>query len=470
MIEPKPDKRIWVLLIAQQKYDDSRITQLPHINKDSVLLRKQLSGWYRVPAGQFQLEMDGTKSELQQRVTSFLGRVPEDAILSVFYLGNGYRSAGQSILAARDIQFDKMASTGLNLRTFFDSLEACKAKQKFLFLDSAHSINRSVAGKDQALQPSSAAMAESLRRTPKRPISRTVTVITSCAANQKAFRGDDGNGLFAAVLADAFSGKADSDGDFNLTAKELIAYAQKEMTGRLKKRQQQTPLLFEPDNSPTRLSMEAQEAIRKVLAYLDDKPAAGLDVEFENAKAQAPDDPEPTLAYALVQLKRGKRFDSMRSFQKLVKRHPNCVLAYQGISYQYFQRKDYALGIRNVGLMVKQMQVKPDEALEPINRQLLVYAGILREYAAVVASPQRPERELAPIDAMVAAFGDSAQKAYESGRSRLNARLKSIDKQISNAKTQSNRSKFQRDRKQIATFVKIDYTSLRSHLQRVIIE
>ncbi len=257
----------WAVLVGIQKYDDATLPAPPTAAADARLLQETMIKRYGVPPDQALLLEDASLARLKEGIAGLLDRVTPEGKLVVYFAGHALRDdEGKVFLTPREFNPGKPAATGLALQWLVDRMEECKAKEKLLLLDACQASP----GADPQKEPSTAEMLQSLAAPAGMAALRTVTGIASCSEGQRGYTLSDGKeGLFAAALAEGFSGAADKNQDGRIEATELFAFVGDTMTASARSIQKaQTPKLFLADNRPPRLSEAARKAIRDLAALL----------------------------------------------------------------------------------------------------------------------------------------------------------------------------------------------------------
>jgi uncharacterized caspase-like protein len=158
--------------------------------------------------------MDETKAEITKVINKTVSLSRSDSQVLVFVKGHAYQTPDQNIyLAVKDTNRDNLAGTGLSLLTLVEPLENSSSTNKFLFLE----VCSDEAEQDLQNQPSSGEALKYLV-----PGTKSTTLIAACQSDQKSLEhADEGYGLFALCLAEAFQGSADINRDLRMTAEEL---------------------------------------------------------------------------------------------------------------------------------------------------------------------------------------------------------------------------------------------------------
>ncbi len=243
-------------------------------------------------------------------------------------------------------------------------------------------------------------------------VSRSVIVIGSCDTQRQAVLDDASkHGQFGMKLAQALDGSADADGDGQVSADELFRYLQEQLAV-----VEQSPVCFQPDTRPPRLTPAAAEAVRGLLAELSRiRPSQSLDANFSQAERLCDRQPDAQLAYALVKLKAGRTGESLDAFRAVLGSHPNALVAYHAATYQHLAKKEWVPAADLLARMLEQLAANPNVRGD-YRSQLLDFAGAARDFLAVV-DPAFNGREA--IDAAAQKLSPEQTAQYEAGARNL---------------------------------------------------
>jgi hypothetical protein len=455
------DPTRWAILIGIQDYDDASLGKLDYAVADATLLHDIVLKRYHVPQSQALLLADENQARLKQGITDLLGRIQPDHKLVVYFAGHALQEADKMVyLAPKEFSPAQAAATGVSLQWLVDVLEECKAKEKILLLDACNAGTGAAAAKE----PSSAEMFQSLKAPPGQAPLRTVTGIASCSPGE---RGQglpaQKHGLFAWVLSEGLSGKADRNSDNRLETTELYSFLEGEMAslaGSIQRKQ--SPKLFLPDNRPPRLSAEAKKAIQGLAVQMRQ---SGTDMSaarnlYDAAQAAAGTEIEPKLLFGLVLLKASRqKADATKHFESLKAEQPGLTLPSAALAWLRFEAGKYSSGVEElVELVGKISRQKSDQDLHGLAIQAIApWIGQLREFADTVDERHStPAQTLAKLDAAVGALGEAAVKLYEQGRDQTRAKLKELDTQIEAANA-ANQAKLRMYRRQIGSYAQFPF-------------
>lgn len=431
-----PDPSKWALLIANQNFDDATLSPLEFPRSSVRRLRERLISRYALRPEQALMLEDESRVRLEQGAPAFLGRVPANAELYVYVATHAYVEPGDTVyLAAKDFALQRKSDTGLKLDWLIDLLEACPARQKLLLLDCCHAG----AGADLAQQPATAEMVERVIGNHPSPYLRSSHVLASCSAGQRGLTVDNSPSLsvFAACLVEGFSGAADKARDNRLEVTELSQYVEQAAASMASRQSAvQQPRLFLPDATPPRLTEEAKQAIRRLLAAINQSkldPRA-VRLEAEMAARLAKGQPEPMLAYGLLLIKARQRDEALRVLEQVRIEHDDVLLAHQAVAWIHFDKRDYNAGLAALQTVVSRVPL-PESDDAPANAATLSmfeWIGRLRELAASATwfSRQPSPQLVQSLDQGVARHGAAVQQRYEAGRAAVRSILAELERRV----------------------------------------
>jgi WD40 repeat protein len=170
---------------------------------------------------------------------------PDDTIM-VFLSGHGVQTGGKTYFAPWGVFVNDIPGTCLEWREIVGSLSGLYAK-KLLFTDACHS-----GAKLGARQATSAQLAEAVRR------ESGIVMLASSQSDEFSYEDKEvKQGIFSLALAEAFSGKADVDGDGNVTLPEIAIYVPKRVSESTKGLQNPQLVLVQDFNPQTVLAKVA---------------------------------------------------------------------------------------------------------------------------------------------------------------------------------------------------------------------
>lgn len=337
-ISPHSDKQTWAVIIGQTKYDDPSVTRIPNAENDITAVRDVLRERYRVDEEQLLVSLDQTKLKITKEFPEFLASVKAGSQLIVYVLAHGYVSdTGLPVMAAHTFNGAKIDETGVPLQWLVQAMEAAPTDNKTLILDIAHDV----AGKYQAKQLSSAEMVDLVRMNQEEtPVSTSVLLIASGSKNEKGFmlRGEE-RGAFSTVLAQAFSGAADTDRDLRVSGPELFAYLNSELPLlRGSRGASLHPMQFPPGEAPDPVGDDYREQVAEILAAARNTRVMNDDwkVSYEVAMRNKPALPQAKEAAALYYVQHNRSKTSLDHFEVLRTEHPDSKITRLMLAWQYF--------------------------------------------------------------------------------------------------------------------------------------
>lgn len=455
----RPDPLRWGVVVGEQAFDDKGVSLLPYAGADARLVADTLVKRYQVPPEQLLMLLDDPKARWEERLPPFFAKVPADGRLVVYYVGHGYADkSGKIWLAPRDFALARPDATGYSLQEFVGLMEKSPVKDKLLLLDATHA-----GGADAKQEPSSAEMIQTLLEPGALSPVKTVTVIASCSAGQRAQDERTKNhGRFAMQVAAGLAGKADKEQENRVDAAELAEFLTASFAG---SSAPQTPVLILPDNTPPRLTEEAKTAIRKLASNLlvprfDMKKA---EEEYAAAQQLAEKQPEPKLIYGLVLLKAKKEPDALHVFEELKPAAPDSVVPPMASAFLHFRKQDITSGILDLQQLLGKLTPSGDGAQEgKFEIALASWAGRVREYATAAAPEQRrPAQGLVDaLDATAQQLPAACRQGYDQGRQHVRKMLATLDKEIADNVDQAEQLRMQVKRKQLTEYVSFPLEAL----------
>ena len=440
------DKEKWLLVIANETYDDGTLTRPGFSASDVDLVQRTMSQRYGVSPDQTLALVNESRIRIEQALPAFLARITSARQLVVYYAGHAFQNDEKVVyLAPKDFALSRIDVTGIRLKWLVDLLENCPAGEKLLVLDATHTVTS-----EQALrQPSSAEMIATIVGTKSAPGLKTVTALASCSAGQRgsALQAKS-HGALAWFLAEGYGGKADRERDVYVATAEIFEHVKTSLAGASAEiGATQTPVLFLPDNTPPRLVDEAKQTLRLIAADLTRPQVnATKDAElYSQAAALAPKEPEPKLMHAIMlwraaDPKDAAQVTAAKEFVDELKATLTAEpLPWKLSAWQNFEQQAYPAGTSDLTQMVSRLKAprKSGEPWPEATLKSLEWCGTLRDFAAAaVTERRRPTAAvLSALDTAVANRGGDAVKAYEAGRAAAQQVMKDFDKQIADEAT-----------------------------------
>ncbi|GAA2625341.1 hypothetical protein GCM10010411_72490 [Actinomadura fulvescens] len=236
------------LIIANQHYDDARLSELPSAAADAEQLSAVLSD---KAIGGFDVDalVDGGWAETGRRIEAFFRTAKHDDLLLLHLSCHGQKDMrGRLFFAVRDTNLDFPASSGIPSGFINDLIEDCRSKRIVLMLDCCYS----------------GAFAKNMRHRAG-PVEMDVTepfsgrgrvVITSSTSLQFSYEGElrsrrtaEPAVFTATVIKGLRDGAADLNEDGHVSVRELYEYVHDEVTR------------FHPSQTPTMTVNSAEGTI-----------------------------------------------------------------------------------------------------------------------------------------------------------------------------------------------------------------
>lgn len=460
-IVPQPDPRTWAIVINYETYDNPDLPPIQYGEADGAALLDTLRTRYRVPEDQLLHEQDATRLALEGAITRFLTRVPAGSQLLVYYLGHGYlNEQGTGYLVPQGFDARRVDSTGLAVRWLIEQVEQCPANEKIILLDTGQ-----VAGAESPIKQASAVeLAESVKETPRRPVSTSAIVIASSDRGQTSAKLDDrGRGAFSVCVEDAFAGEADINRNHRLDANELFSFVDRKLH-EVAANSPQTPKLFLPDATPARLSAEAKLAVIRVLAALQGRIDDQLTIDFNRAKQLTAGQPDADLAFGLVQMKQNRTRAALQALNEVRLHHPNACVAYHALAWKSFWEGDYKDGLLQLEQLAKHLPSAGDANEQRYTNHALEFAGRVTAYAELVKR-EINQNDLQKLRQAIADRGDASKEAYRVGYFAVREMLDSLTRQIAVESDAQKKVVLERDRGRISYFVEMNYDEAEAFLR-----
>ncbi len=460
-IVPQPDPRTWAIVINYETYDNPDLPPIRYSEADSTALLDVLRAQYRVPEIQLLHQQDATRLALEGAIGRFLERVPAGSQLLVYYLGHGYvddKQAGYLVPQGFDVR--RVDATGLAVRWLIEQVEKCPANEKIILLDTG----QVAAGDSPIKQASAVELAESVKETPRRPVSTSAIVIAGSDRDQPSAKLDDrGRGAFSVCVEDAFAGQADINRDHRVDANELYSFVGRRLS-ELAATSPQSPKLYLPDATPARLSAEAKSAIIRVLAYLQKRIDDQLTLDFNDAKQLAAGQPDADLAFGLVQMKANRTRFAQQAFNEVRLHHPDASVAYHVLAWKSVWESDYKDGLLQLEQLAKHLPNGGDADEQRYANHAIEFAGRATAFAELVKG-EITANDLQTLRQTLAERGDAAKEAYRVGYFAVREMLEEINRKIANAVDSQDKSGLVRDRGRISYYVEMNYDEAEAFLR-----
>lgn len=464
----------FAIVIGNQNYDDNSLTKLPYAAADAQLIQETLVGRYGVAPERVLLLVDETRVRIEQAVPDWLRKTGENSELMVFFVGHAYvNEKGIPYLAAKDFSLKRIAESGLSLAWLRQQMEDCLADEKLLMLDICHDGE----GADLTSQPPASTMLAAVKPERDPAVFRTTFAITASGPSDRSLvLHDEQHGAFAWFVSEGLSGDGDKNKDVHLEPTELFDFLSTSMASVEIDKKKQKPSQYLPDATPPpadRLSPEAKEAIRKLLAshWSGNKltPAAASD--FVTASRLCDDEPEAQLAYAMVLIKTRNAKDSqlaMGYLEDVRLTHPKNLISYEGLAWLHAYGNRFSKSVDELTAMFARLQMDSPEGVE-LNgevKRILEYAGRIREFSVTVAEASRrlkPE-DVAALDEAVAKLGEDSVEVYSEAKVAVQDQIKKYDEEIEAKAGTADGQLLALTRKRLTSYVSLGFDDVRQQI------
>jgi len=454
----------FALLVGVEAFDDQGIPSAAGVVAGLKQLGDALIQRGAFPRNQTLVLTNPSRVRFEQAVTTFLKNVTPDSDVLVYYAGYAAKDQdGRVFLLSKESHLQQIATSATAIQFLADAFEQSAGKGKILILDVCP-------GKGNAPGQPFVSAEEALKGVqgpPGMAPFRTVTAIAACAAGQGSIL--DANGtVFNAALVEAYQGKADENRDGRIEVGELYAYLSRQVP--VLAQNKQTPRIFVPDNRPPRLSDEAKTAVRQLAAMVLQE---NLDVRvvndaYRSALKLAGKEPEPTLLYALVQIKMGQTAEAQRVLEALKLERPRELVSYLGLAWVKLLRRDYNGAVAELNAFVQnwessQVKSDPGQIVTQLDgNRMFSVVGQLREFAERV--PEDAERPNAAafqqLDDGVKQLPGALSQAYADGRARIKELLDKFDQELSRAPDQATAVRLRYERRQLGRYTAFPFEEI----------
>jgi len=236
----------YALLVAVQEYDEKELRPLQFTRADILDFQKTLVESGFKPRNVIVLHDDLAKlvahyqalgrdfnakdylpesAKIRKQLELVLGLLQKDDSLVVAFTGHGVQFAkeNKSYFCPSDAKLDDK-ETLISLDEIYAHLKDCEASRKLLLVDACQNDPQSRIGKARRTVD-----LESVTRPQGEPVPEGIIALFSCRAGQQSFEHPPlGHGIFFHHVLDGWKGKADLNGDLQLSYLELAQYAEKQ--------------------------------------------------------------------------------------------------------------------------------------------------------------------------------------------------------------------------------------------------
>lgn len=426
----------WALVIVADATPDPKVSELPHAAVDGKRLTDAFTDWYRLTTPNLVVLQAPTKLQTLQALDQIASQIQANDQLVVYFVGHGYFDSNREPwLATAELEFDRMADTGLSLRELIKRFESIEAAEKILLLETGHES----AGSDRNAEPATAELVEALKRSPSHPVSTSVHVFAGNAAGQRGATIGAGKGsVFTEALALAYESNADRDRDGRVSPQELANELSPLIANLATSANAQSLVQFVPDATPPRLSETAVAAVSNVMAQmqLTRYDEAFLD-DYNTALAACQDQPDADLAFAIVNLKHNRTADARRYLERVTGRWPDEPSAHLALAWQNALTRRYTDTWEHLQALAAHLPIGPQHntpqelAWSESAAELI---GVCREFAQIETTEVGwLESDLLQLDATAQSWPESVAAAYQVGRNRTRERFQALQLERNNA-------------------------------------
>ncbi|MBW4635225.1 MAG: caspase domain-containing protein [Iphinoe sp. HA4291-MV1] len=254
------EAKLWILLVGVNKYQDKNLPSLRYPALDCQGLGKALSSATQgFPNKEVIVHHDfAAQPPTLQIICESLQKIvsqsqPQDSIL-LYFSGHGMLEPNtqHSVLCLADTRKNDLLGTGLGMQNLLQILEASSAHQQLLCLDTCHSGDMRLFGKnagsardgdipDNSLDPTTQVMMDALRQ--RAAQSKGFCALLSCDQGQKSWEFPElGHGLFTYYLMQGLLGEA-ADSHGLIEADGLYKYVYRQTRQYIDKLNQQLRLI-----------------------------------------------------------------------------------------------------------------------------------------------------------------------------------------------------------------------------------
>jgi formylglycine-generating enzyme required for sulfatase activity len=226
----------YALLVGVRQYIKSELTPLKYTENDIAGLEQVLrkAGYpaenlvvMTQSSGAEDVRYLPTTENIQRELNLLLAEPTADDTVLIALSGHGVQFQGEKevFFCPADARL-KSRETLLSLESVYEALDACPAANKVLLVDACRNDPQSNLGK-----AAGEVQLEPVGRRAQPPVPPGgIAALFSCAAGQKSFEMPDlKRGVFFHFVIEGLAGKADSDGDQEVTLPELELFAGKQV-------------------------------------------------------------------------------------------------------------------------------------------------------------------------------------------------------------------------------------------------
>ena len=160
------------------------------------------------------------KANIEKQLDLILNLVERDDLLVFGFSGHGAHLDGKSYLLPAEANVENLDSL-ISRDLVYQKLQDCRASLKVAFIDACRDDPRPAGRRSARTASDPRALAQSLERVPE-----GLLLFTSCAPGELSMEEKRfGHGVFMHFILEGMQGPADTDGNRNVSFKELFKYA-----------------------------------------------------------------------------------------------------------------------------------------------------------------------------------------------------------------------------------------------------
>ena len=258
------------LIIANTEYSDPGFAQLTAPGKDAKDFGRVLNSPEICAFDDVLVLVNETSSKVGEAIDYFLSNRKPDDLLVLYFSGHGIRDEyGSLYLAVKNTNRARLRSTAIKSDFVREAMDQSRSRRQVLILDCCNS--------GAFPQGTKAATGISLGTASAFEAGYGRIILTASDSTQYAWEGDKvigetGNSLFTHFLVEGLEGRADSNGDGQITVDELYEYAYEKVK------------LATPKQTPSKFSSKQQgEIILRENMRIEDIQSVPLPAELIHA-------------------------------------------------------------------------------------------------------------------------------------------------------------------------------------------
>ena len=192
-------------------------------------------------------------------------------------------------------------------------------------------------------------------------------------------------------------------------------------------------------------------------------------VEYEGARQLAVNQPDADLAYGLVLIRQDKSPVALEVFDRVVKEHPNSLVAYQGAAWLRARRGDFKECIPCLEQLIRRLPANTDTLASTdlaYFDHATRFAGRLAAYMLTIAPEDRrvPRSDLAGLEKAIKERDSKAQATFADGARSIRAQAEQLENHIRDASLPNDKSLLEQKRTNFNHYLPFDYDDVRQYL------